>query len=147
MNLTGRADALQPAPFVAVGRSARAAVQDAGGAADNTIRAAFPGATIESQAAMTVDFSSVRNFHERAVFEAVVSNASRYPGLAGDAELLADVACVALNRMPSRYMRHEVDFAFYQSDKERAEIEHQLGEAVEFAFGFVQARTAMRARG
>ncbi len=93
------------------------------------------------------DFHSVRNHNERAVHDAVLHLAPRYPGLSGDADLLADVACVALNRLPPRYIRHAVDFAFYLTDRERLDGERQIGEAVEFAFGFVQARTAMRARG
>lgn len=95
---------------------------------------------------MNIDFSTVRNRHESAVCDAIVAAAPRYPGLTGKGELLADVACVALNRLPPRYIRHEVDFAFYLSDKERGESERLLSEAVEFAFGFVQARAAMRAR-
>jgi hypothetical protein len=98
-------------------------------------------------AATTADFSSVRNHNERAVYSAVREHADRYPGIGHDAELLADVACVALNRLPSRYIRHEVDFVFYLSDRERWESERQLLDAVDYAFGFVQARTAMRARG
>ena len=96
---------------------------------------------------MSIDFSSVRNHNERAVFDAVQRHAERYPGISQQLELLADVACVALNRLPARYIRHEVDFAFYLSERERAESERQIEEAVDFAFGFVQARTAMRARG
>jgi hypothetical protein len=96
---------------------------------------------------MQIDFTSVRNFHERAVFDAVTAAAKNYPGVAGKAELLADVSCVALNRLSPRYIRHEVDFSFYQSEKERAQTDKQLTEAVEFAFGFVQARSVMRARG
>lgn len=96
---------------------------------------------------MSADFTTVRNHNERAVFDAVQRLAPQYPGLAHNPELLADVACVALNRLPSRYIRHEVDFVFYLSERERSDSERQLGEAVEYAFGFVQARTAMRARG
>lgn len=96
---------------------------------------------------LTAEFASVCNHNERAVFEAVQDHAYRYPGVANDAELLADVACVALNRLAPRYIRHEVDFVFYLSDRERVDNERQLLEAVEYAFGFVQARTAMRARG
>ncbi len=95
---------------------------------------------------MNVDFTSVRNSNERAVFEAVVAGASAYPGLVHDPDLLADVACVALNRLQPRYIRHQVDFAFYLTEKERNETERLVTESVEFAFGFVQARTAMRAR-
>ncbi len=96
---------------------------------------------------MTADFSSVRNHMERAVFDAVAQQAPAYPGIGHNRELLADVACVALNRLPPRYIRHEVDLAFYQSERERKDTEQALQDAVEFAFGFVQARTAMRARG
>lgn len=96
---------------------------------------------------MNADFSSVRNHNERAVQEAVLKQALAYPGIGHNTELLADVACVALNRLPPRYIRHEVDFAFYLSERERTEADTQVQEAVDFAFGFVQARTAMRARG
>jgi hypothetical protein len=96
---------------------------------------------------MSVDFSSVRNHHERAVCAAVIAAAPRFPGLRSEPDLLADVACVALNRLPPRYIRHEVDYAFYVPDSERLESERLVREAVEYAFGFVQARHAMRARG
>jgi hypothetical protein len=96
---------------------------------------------------MSADFTTVRNHNERTVFDAVQLLAPQYPGLAHDPELLADVACVALNRLAPRYIRHEVDFVFYLSERERSDSESQLGEAVKYAFGFVQARTAMRARG
>jgi len=95
---------------------------------------------------MSIDFTSIRNHNERAVYEAVVAIAPRFPGIADNHELLADVACVALNRLQPRYIRHEVDFAFYLSERERNDGERQVGEAVEYAFGFVQARKAMRAR-
>jgi Late competence development protein ComFB len=96
---------------------------------------------------LTADFTSVRNHNERAVFEAVSRQADRFPGISHSTELLADVACVALNRLAPRYIRHEVDFVFYLSERERGDSERQLLDAVEYAFGFVQARTAMRARG
>ncbi len=56
------------------------------------------------------------------------------------------MACVALNRLPPRYIRHTVDFAFYQTEKERAEAEQLVRDTVRQAFEFVQARVAMRAR-
>ncbi len=93
------------------------------------------------------DFSSVQNHNERAVFDAVQDMAAQYPGLAHNAELLADVACVALNRLQPRYIRHEVDFMFYLSERERSKNFKLVQDAVEHAFGFVQARHAMRARG
>lgn len=93
---------------------------------------------------MNGDFDTIHNHHERAVIDAVRHAAPRFPHL-GE-ELLADIVCVALNRLPPRYIRHEVDFAFYLTDRERSENERATEEAVNFAFEFVQARVAMRAR-
>lgn len=95
---------------------------------------------------MNGDISSIYNHHERAVVEVVRSHTSRYPQMSSE-DMLADIACVALNRLPPRYIRHEVDFAFYLTDKERIENERAINEAVAFAFEFVQARAAMKARG
>ncbi|UUX94834.1 late competence development ComFB family protein [Aquabacterium sp. J223] len=91
------------------------------------------------------EFESIRNHHEQPVLSAVAEMASDYPLLGGP--LLADVACVALNRLPPRYIRHPVDLAFYLTEREREDTQRHVREAVEFAFQFVQARVAMRARG
>jgi hypothetical protein len=95
---------------------------------------------------MSVDFTSIQNHNEDAVCATVLATAHGYPAVAGNSDLLADVACVALNRLQPRYIRHAVDFAFYMSDREREIYDKEIADAVEFAFGFVQARAAMRAR-
>jgi hypothetical protein len=99
---------------------------------------------MSEEAAMSIDFSSIHNYYERPVLEAVMAKASQFPNLHGD--LLADVACVALNRLPNRYIRHDVDLAFYLTERERADNERAVNDAVQYAFEFVQARAAMRAR-
>jgi hypothetical protein len=93
-----------------------------------------------------MDIASIHNNHEKAVFAAVHEMADHFPHVRDNADMLADIACVALNRLPPRYIRHDVDFAFFQTDRERTESERAIAEAVEFAFGFVQARNAMKAR-
>jgi Late competence development protein ComFB len=96
---------------------------------------------------MSLDFSSIHNHHEQAVFDAVDAQAAQFPLVARQPELLADVACIALNRLPPRYIRHSIDYSFYLSDGERERDEKAMAEAVIYAFGYVQARSAMRARG
>ena len=93
-----------------------------------------------------MDFSSVHNTHEKTVFAAVTAASARYPGVSGDPELMADVACVALNRMPPHYIRHGADLAFFTTEKERQAITRKIDESVDFAFGYVQARHVMAAR-
>ena len=91
-------------------------------------------------------FEQIHNHHEQAVYAAIRSIAPEYPGATAD-EVLADVACVALNKLPPRYIRHAIDFAFYTPERERVETDKAISEAVHQAFAFVQARNAMRARG
>ena len=93
-----------------------------------------------------MDFTSVHNTHEKNIFAAVVAAAPRYPGVSDDPELLADVACVALNRIPPHYIRHSADLAFFTTEKERLAIRRNIDESVDFAFGYVQARHVMAAR-
>ncbi len=93
---------------------------------------------------MPADFQSLRNYHEHQVVHTVITMAAQYPLIAEDQ--LPDVACVALNRLPPRYIRHQVDLAFHMTEKERAESEQLLLDSVKYAFEFVQARYAMRAR-
>jgi Late competence development protein ComFB len=91
------------------------------------------------------DFSSLYNHHEREVFNVVVDTAPQFPSVNNE-ELLVDVACVALNRLPPRYIRHAVDYSFYLTEPERLEIDAAIQEAVTYAFNFVQARSVLRAK-
>jgi competence protein ComFB len=64
----------------------------------------------------------------------------RYVAASGreyETETLEDVACVALNHLPARYVRHSVDIAFYLTGEEREKVFHDVKQAVEAAFAFV----------
>lgn len=93
---------------------------------------------------MAADFTTLHNYYEKQVVDQVLDLAPNYPLLKKDH--LPDVACVALNRLPPRYIRHQVDLAFHMTEKERMDSEQLIQDAVKFAFEFVQARYAMRAR-
>jgi hypothetical protein len=92
------------------------------------------------------DFTQLFNHHEREVFAAVMASAPDYPDISISNDLLCDVACVALNRLPPRYIRHIVDFSFYLTEQERQQIDQGIVDAVAYAFNFVGARMAMRAQ-
>ena len=57
-----------------------------------------------------------------------------------DDEVFLDVACYALTRLPSRYMRHEIDMAFYLAPGERTEMENQVNDSTLAAAEFIHAR-------
>lgn len=89
---------------------------------------------------MISNFEQVHNYYERLVFEEVVRHSVRYPDFTSD--MLLDVACVALNRLPARYVRHDVDLVFYLTEQERHAIEQSMAAALDYAFAFVSRRSA-----
>jgi hypothetical protein len=92
---------------------------------------------------MVINFEQVHNYYERLVFEDVARLSEAHPDFTSD--MLADVSCVALNRLPARYVRHDVDLIFYLTEHERRAIEQSLAECLTFAFAFVRDRAAKRA--
>ena len=91
---------------------------------------------------MAINFEQVHNYFERLVFEDVVRLSQDHVDFSAD--MLADVACVALNRLPARYVRHDVDMMFYLTEQERHVIELSMSEALTYAFDLVGSRTIKR---
>ena len=83
-----------------------------------------------------VDF--LHNYYERLVVQEVYDQSGRVQQ--GDRDFLADVACVALNRLPPRYIRHDVDMTFFMSPQDMAEIESKVSKAVSDALSYVESR-------
>ncbi|WP_077338084.1 late competence development ComFB family protein [Pseudocolwellia agarivorans] len=59
-----------------------------------------------------------------------------------DDDFIADLTCVVLNQLPTRYIRHEVDMAFYLPASERFEMESNVREAVDKALQFMKLHQA-----
>lgn len=79
--------------------------------------------------------NNIRNYYEQLVAEEIVTRLDE----GEDPGYLADIACVALNHLPPRYIRHEVDMAFYMSPNELHEISQRVKEAVTQAIEFIAA--------
>jgi|TARA_B110000908_G_scaffold154664_1_gene192186 hypothetical protein len=72
------------------------------------------------------ELGSIHNYYEGLVFAAI---RIKLPAKYGSTAYIADIACVALNELPSRYIRHEVDMSFYLTSQER----HIMSKNVECA--------------
>ena len=83
-------------------------------------------------------FDSVRNFYENLVFKQLLALAAE--DIRDDEDYLSDVACVALNHLPTRYIRHDVDMLFYTSPEDHKKIGTEVDEAVRMAIQFVAQR-------
>lgn len=83
------------------------------------------------------DQDFIHNYYERRVLQEIVRVSER---ALEDREFLADVACVALNRLPPRYIRHDVDMTFFMSPQEMQEIEDKVTLSVAAALKYVVSR-------
>lgn len=77
----------------------------------------------------------IHNYYEKLVSQhfATLKLDEKY-----DAEYLADLLCVVLNQLPARYIRHEVDMAFYLPASERFEMENNVKVAAAKALEFMR---------
>lgn len=57
-----------------------------------------------------------------------------------DADFLADLCCIVLNQLPTRYIRHEVDMSFYLPASERFEMESKVKVAYNKAIEFMKVQ-------
>lgn len=79
----------------------------------------------------------ISNYYEQVVSEEIrhqLSNREPEPAM----DFMADVACVALNRLPPKYYRYEVDMAFYMSPNELHEVKEKVVAVVKEAIAFVE---------
>lgn len=77
----------------------------------------------------------IRNYYEQLVADEILQRVGNDNNISSD--YMADVACVALNRLPPRYIRYEVDMAFYMSPDELKDIQERVNECVTDALRFV----------
>ncbi|GAA3952401.1 late competence development ComFB family protein [Allohahella marinimesophila] len=79
---------------------------------------------------MTV-LDNMYNYYERMVIEEL---ALQLAGREADQDKVCDMACISLNTLPPRYIRHSVDMAFFlQPDdlrKMRDAVAHSVREAI-----------------
>ncbi|MBL7004604.1 MAG: late competence development ComFB family protein [Gammaproteobacteria bacterium] len=86
-----------------------------------------------------MNFASLYNFYEHLVFEYISEKiVTRYHDR--DEEFFLDIACYSLTRLPSRYIRHEIDMIYYLAPGERSEMEERVASIVDEAAGFINER-------
>lgn len=83
-----------------------------------------------------MDFTSIHNFYEHLVIDYLqVDIMPKHTDRPSD--FFLDIACYALTKLPSRYMRHEIDMAFYLESDERAKMVHEVKKVVDDAVIYI----------
>lgn len=82
------------------------------------------------------------NYYEALVLAAIQKHARAHlPEGRIDEAMLEDAACIALNQLPPRYIRHHVDTSFYLSTSDREAMETAVEKSVQHAFERLREKT------
>lgn len=84
-----------------------------------------------------MNFDAIRNYYEQLVYNYLLEEAAPKAKIS-DEELLEDIACLALNNVPARYIRHEVDMAFFLTTAEREQMRNNVIQAVDNAIKTIE---------
>lgn len=90
-------------------------------------------------------YADVENYYEHLVFSCLqrLLSDSNSP-IDPESDHVADIACIALNRLPPRYVRHFVDATHHLGENEILAVEKEVEEAVVFALGWAKRRPGDR---
>lgn len=72
----------------------------------------------------------IHNFYEKLVLEEIEKRKlnERY-----NDDVMADFCCTVLNQLPPRYIRFDVDMAFYLTQTDRLDMQQRVEVAINFA--------------
>lgn len=79
----------------------------------------------------------VHNYYEKIMLDRIVQRnlQDQY-----DDDVMADFCCTVLNQLPARYIRYDVDMAFYLPQHERLQMEQRVDIAIDVAMTQVAKR-------
>lgn len=86
---------------------------------------------------------TIHNYYEQLVIDQLLRSNDR---AVKDPDFLADTTCVALNRLPPRYIRYDVDMTFFLSPQEMDEMTDKVVRAVNEAVQYVEERELQKTR-
>ncbi len=81
-------------------------------------------------------FETVHNYYEKMVVNEL-QKVIQTQRLEVDTSQLEDIACVALNKLPPRYIKHDVDALFYLTADQQVAMYSSVEIAVKEAVDFV----------
>lgn len=81
----------------------------------------------------------IHNFYEHLVLEQLQENnlSEKY-----DQDFIADLCCLTLTHLPARYIRHDIDMAFYLKSTERQAMNKEVRDALSCSLLYLEKRAA-----
>jgi hypothetical protein len=88
--------------------------------------------------------SSISNYYEQLVLDTIYQALAENRRALNDQTYIDDLACIALNRLPARYIRHSVDLVAHIPDDEHTKMRSSVIEAVDHALRTIRRRESSR---
>lgn len=85
-----------------------------------------------------MNINGIYNYYEQMVCSEIMK-VMENPDQPLSSDDFEDIACIALNQLPARYVRHGVDVAYYLANEEMASICLAVADAVKSAVVKVKA--------
>ncbi|MBK1716697.1 late competence development ComFB family protein [Thiocystis violacea] len=85
--------------------------------------------------------SNIKNYYERLVMECIQDTLGESEE-AADGDFVEDLACLTLNALPPRYVRHTVDLSSHLGDADREAMNQEVMRAVDNALTTIRRREA-----
>jgi len=82
----------------------------------------------------------VQNYYETLVFDELERQLEK-KGIQINENQFSDMSCVALNRLPARYVRYAIDTTFYATPGDLQEMEDNVKNAVNHAISFIMEKS------
>ena len=79
----------------------------------------------------------IHNFYEKIVVEEIIK---RKLDKVYSEDVMADFCCTILNQLPPRYIRYDVDMAFYLPQSERIHMEERVQTAIDVAISQISKK-------
>ena len=78
-----------------------------------------------------MEIEGIHNYYENEVISTIGGMSDLLSEF--DMNQVSDIVCIALNQLPSKYYRHNVDLNFYTSTIEQEKIDQEISEAIGYA--------------
>ncbi len=93
-----------------------------------------------------MSFDTIHNYYEVLVIQRI-NDMCAAQFIETEPTFLEDVACVALNQLPARYVKHDVDMVYYMTRQEREQMDYEVHKAITAAVEYVSQHRETRAQG
>ena len=88
-------------------------------------------------------FDNIHNYYETVVLTRLKEMVDA-DFIDSDPQFLEDVACVALNQLPARYIKHDIDMVYFMTIEEREKMEYEVHKAITSAIEYVTQNRSKR---